>query len=290
MKGLSDISTADETITTGFKEIENLYMYNLSFIVALGDYFDMRFEMASKKFMPTEKELNPNTRFIRNRVIEHIRNNLVGYYRKNESCRFRISENEVLLKNLYEQIIRSEPYREYLESEDNLMEDVDYLRRLYKNRIAPNEMFRDMCKEKSLVWAADYNSVSYWVYERLKKFGTESNDIFMKDYSGDVEFGTKLFNKAYLHRREYRELVYERLENWEPERVALLDRIIMITAVAEFVHFPEIPIKVTLNEFIEISKVFCSQKTRIFVNGLLHKIAVDLTEQGVIKKSGRGLI
>jgi N utilization substance protein B len=289
MTGVSDISRADKAIEVGFREIENLYKHNLSFIVALGDYFNMRFEMASKKFMPTEKELNPNTRFIRNRVIEHIRNT-PDYHIEDERCKFRVSENEVILKNLYEQIIRSEPYREYLESEDNLEQDVDYMRRLYKNRIVPNEMFRDVCKERSLFWAADYNSVAYWVYERLKKFGTEADNLFMKDYSGDVEFGKKLFNKTYLNRAEYREMVYARLENWEPERVALLDRIIIITAVAEFIHFPEIPIKVTLNEFIEISKIFCSQKTRIFVNGLLHRIAVDLTEQGVIKKSGRGLI
>jgi N utilization substance protein B len=264
-------------------------MYNLSFIVALSDYFNMRFEIASKKFMPTEKDLNPNTRFIRNRVIEHIRNS-PSYQIKDDRYRFNIKENEVLLKNLYEQIIKSEPYQEYLESEDNLAEDVDYLRRLYKNRIVPNETFRDMCKAKSLFWAADYHSVAYWVYEQIKKFGTEKDNLFMKDYSGDLEFGKKLLDETIMHRKEYRELVYERLENWEPERVALLDRIIIITAIAELVHFPEIPIKVTLNEFIEISKVFCSQKTRIFVNGLLHKISVDLTEQGVIRKSGRGLI
>jgi N utilization substance protein B len=289
MKGISDIITADKAMTRGFKEIASLYLYNLSFIVALNDYFRMRFELASKKFVPTEKELNPNTRFIRNRIVEYIRNS--AKFQSAEECyKFNARENIALLKNLYEQIINSEPYKIYLETEDNLAEDVDYMRRLYKNRIVPNETFRDMCKERSLYWAADYNSVAYWVYEQIKGFGTERDNLFMKDYSGDLEFGIKLLNETLLHKDEYREVLYSRLENWEPDRVALLDRIIIITAVAELVHFPQIPIKVTLNEFIEISKIFCSEKTRIFVNGLLHKISVDLTEQGVIKKSGRGLI
>jgi N utilization substance protein B len=283
------IKLANKSIAVGFQEIRRLYVYNLSFIVALSDYFNERFQIGSKKFIPTEKELNPNTRFIRNRVIEYIRNSPT-FREVDERYKFNARENNVLLKNLYEQIVKSEPYQIYLESEDNLAEDVDYLRRLYKNRIVTNETFRDICEGKSLYWASDYHSVAYWVYEQIKKFGTEKNDLFMKDHSSDLEFGTKLFNETILHREEYKEMIYVRLENWEPERVALLDRIIIITAIAEFIHFPQIPIKVTLNEFIEISKVFCSERSRIFINGLLHKISVDLIEQGIIKKSGRGLI
>ncbi|MDR2556949.1 MAG: hypothetical protein LBC49_04470, partial [Bacteroidales bacterium] len=187
MKGIANIEIADKAMTAGFKEIANLYLYNLSFIVALRDYFNMRFEIASKKFIPTEKELNPNTRFIRNRVIEYIKNS-PKYQSISECYKFNSHENIVLLKNLYEQIIKSEPYQIYLESEDNLAEDVDYLRRLYKNRIVPNETFRDMCKERSLFWASDYSSVAYWVYEQIKGFGTERDNLFMKDYSGDLEF------------------------------------------------------------------------------------------------------
>jgi N utilization substance protein B len=287
--GITSIEVADKSVIAGFKEVENLYIYNLSFLVALSDYFNNRFEIASKKFIPTEKELNPNTRFIRNRVIEHIRNSPT-YKSINDCYKFNARENKTLLKNLYEQIVVSRPYQEYLESEDTLIQDVDYLRRLYKNKIVTNETFHDICEEHSLFWASDYCSVTYWVYEQIREFGVERYDIFMRDYSADLEFGIKLLNETLLHKNEYRDMIYARLKNWEPDRVALLDRIIIVTAIAEFIHFPQIPIRATLNEFIEISKNFCSEKAYIFVNGLLHRISVDLQEDGIIIKSGRGLI
>jgi N utilization substance protein B len=286
--GTPDVEAVERSVRLGFKKIEGLYLYQLSFFVALADYFAFRFEKGKKKLLPTEEDLNPDTRFIRNRVIEYIRNSDV--YKNSSSRKFNWRDNEALLKNLYDKIITSEPYQEYLLSEDNLAEDVDYLRRLYKNRIAENHTYRDLCEGRSIFWACDYNSVSYWIYEQIKGFGTERNDIFIEDYTEDLELSIKLCRETIIHRDEYRKIVYERFDDWEPERVAVIDRIILVTAVTEFIHCPSIPIKVTLNEFIEISKRFCSEKTHTFINGILHKVAVDLLEKGIIRKTGRGLI
>ncbi|MDR1739273.1 MAG: transcription antitermination protein NusB [Bacteroidales bacterium] len=287
--GITSIELADKTMDTGLKKTEELYLYHLSFLVALSEYFDNRFEIAKKKFLPTKEELNPNTRLVRNRVIEHIKNSDV-YKNMNDAYRFNWHENEILLSNIYNQIIQSDSYRSYLKSEDNLKEDVDYLCRLYKNKIVENDTFREICEESSIFWASDYYSISYWVYRAIKEFGTERQDLLIDNYDEDLKFSIKLINEAILHIDEYQKIVYSYLENWEPERVAIMDKIILITAVSELIHFPSIPVKVTLNEFIELSKYFCSENTRIFVNGVLHKISVQLSEQGIIKKTGRGLI
>ncbi len=288
LEGITSIELADKNISAGLKKNEDLYYYHLSFLVALSDYFENRFEIGKKKFLPTKEELNPNTRFVRNRVIEHIKNSEV-YKETDNAYKFNWHKNEALLSNVYNQIVNSNTYKKYLDSDDNLKEDVEYLSHLYK-KIAENDTFRDICEEQSIFWARDYYSVSYWVYKAIKGFGIEKEDFLISDYEDDLKFSKKLINETILHFDEYQQIVYSYLENWEPERVAIMDKIILITAVSELINFPSIPIKVTLNEFIELSKYFCSENTRIFVNGVLHKISVELSEQGVIKKTGRGLI
>ena len=294
--GVESGTVCEKNMLFHLQQIYELYVCHLSFLVGLSEYFHQRADLAEKQFIPAPDALKPIDLLERNEVIRQ----LVASPRfslPNEACRLDWRSQESLFKTLYDEILTSPFYKEYAEAPHSFENDRTFVQKLYKKKIVPNAVFRSLCDDKSITWAADYESVSYWVYTSIKKAETDDDSWIAenfarsgKDQSEEVAFGKQLLEKALLHGDEYEPLIAELTENWETERIAVMELIILKTAVTEFVHFPSIPLKVTLNEYIEISKRFCSEKSRIFVNGLLHKLSAELQSRQMIKKSGRGLI
>ncbi|MEG1717387.1 MAG: transcription antitermination factor NusB [Bacteroidales bacterium] len=292
--GSENAVTCENNMLAGLQKTYELYICQFSFIVALSEYFNEKFSIGKQKFVPSDSDLNPNTRFPDNLAILHIRNSPI-FQLKNESYKFNWESKKDILKSVYNDIIRSTIYEEYISSKETptFTADQDFLCKIFKKKIANNSAFHAFCEEQSIFWICDFDSVSHWVSLSIKGMKENESECLEPAFSKedeDIQFAKTLLQKTLLHDNEYQKLIFERLENWDADRVAMIELIILKAALTELINFPSIPIKVSLNEYIEVSKRFCSEKSRIFVNGLLNKLASDLTESKIIKKSGRGLI
>lgn len=296
--GSETYQASEKNMLHGIQKLHELYILHFSLLVALSDFAKKRSEDAKLKHIPSKEDLNPNTRFIENRLIEQIRRSPV-YIIKHNAYKCDWSQEESLLRKLLMEIQENSSYQKYIESEVNdYASDQEFLSKIYKKKIATNATLHTLCDDKSIYWASDYDSVCFWVLQSIKNMQEDDVDAISPSFAPtddygkneDIEYAKLLLQKTILHQEEYDKIIFDRLQNWDAERVALIELIILKTAIAEFINFPSIPIKVTLNEYIEVSKRFCSEKSRSFVNGLLNKIAIDLQEEKLIKKSGRGLI
>lgn len=176
---------------------------------------------------------------------------------------------------------------------DVFLRDKEYIKRLYKRKISTSSVMRSYCEDRSIFWEGDYESVIFWVYSTLNKLDLSQECCIDKGWNQDDEdvvFGRNLLEKTLLNQEEYKGYISVRLVNWKPERVGLMENVLLRTAVSELINFPSIPVKVTLNEYIELSKKFCSPETASFINGVLNNIVVDLKAAHKLKKSGRGLL
>ena len=150
-------------------------------------------------------------------------------------------------------------------------------------------------EEKYINWPVDKQSVDGMVLKTLRAFKEDAIDKvdilpITANWDDDEEFVTELFNKTILYADDYGQLIADKTQNWEVDRIALVDVILMKMAIAELIHFKSIPTKVSMNEYIDISKEFSTPKSKGFINGILDKILIELKEKGEIRKIGRGLM
>ncbi len=295
------VSTSDKTIASSENELHfsiqktyDLYHLLLILPVELSDYAEKIMEIRKSKNFPSHEELYPNTRFISNRLLSKLRNNkdLADYIQKNK---VNWSNNQELVKNIYHSMVESEVYKSYLENKEmdfngdrNFFEDF-YVEVLLKSEFVFNEF-----EELSIYWNDDLDFVVSMVLKTLKKFKEESNisehlSTLYKD-DEDKEFTIKLFRKTLAKSEENRKTIEAYTKNWDVERVATMDILIMELALTELTEFPSIPIKVSLNEYIELAKYYSTQRSSLFINGVLDRITKDFKDQGKIVKAGRGLL
>ncbi len=289
-----NIDEADKDLRHTFKRIYDLYHYILLLLVELNDYARRKAEIGKKKLNPTEEELNPNTKFLKNKLIEQLRENrqLNEYIQKNK---FSWHNHTELLKHLYEKLTKSEDYKKYLAKQGVAYED-DKLILLYLIEIImfESEMLYSTLEEISIYWIDNVDFVLLAVANTIDRmrigFDMNKRLLRMMKSHEDMEFAIKLLHTVILNHEEYIKIVEKNVINWDIDRIAIADRIIIYMAISELLNFPEIPIKVTLNEYIELAKTYgIPERSKVFVNGLLDKIVRDLNEQGRINKRGRGL-
>jgi len=295
--GGDDARVAEKNMVFGVHKLYELYIRLASVIVELNDFAKHRIEEGKHKHIQTEAEKKPNLRFAQNRVIEQIRNNPTFILKSNE---YKISwkQHEELIRNLYQTMLKSASYQAYMEdSESSYEKDKAFICGFLKRKISNNSNLYHYFEEQNLFWADDFDNVAFWLLKSLKnaESNQDQSEILLPEdkfiNAEDLDFAKKLYQQTVLHSNEYTPIIENYLTaDWELERTPLVDTLIMKMAIAEMCNFPSIPIKVTLNEYIEIIKQFSTEKSRIFVNGLLNKLSVDFVKQGKIKKSGRGLI
>lgn len=257
----------------------------------------------NKKFSDEKKSLANvlgekaivNTNFYDNRVIDKIRNNQTFQKLK---VRYKIhwDNNNDTLRDWYKGIIKKDDtYREYNKKENPDYADdwniVDYICRAI---LMKNEVFSGFFEDVDLDWQDNKMIVKSLVQKTIKSVKEEEAELQIADISynweDDSAYVQELFEKTVEQNDYIESLLRERLQNWDIERVALTDKVLLKLAVAEMLYFPSIPTKVTINEFIEISKVFSTPKSKSFLNGILDNLSIDLKEKGIIRKSGRGLL
>ncbi len=297
-----DIAKGEKQLLTSTDKLYELYIYQLSFLVKFVDYTRNRMEEAKKKFYPTEEDLNPNTRLVDNHFILQIEENK-DFLRWRNKLKINWSDEESLFHKLLLDIKNGEDYNEMIRREKTgYKDDKDLISLLVTNYIPEFETLRNLYEDRSIYWSdEDFDISVFMVIKTINMYkenwGAEHPlpSLFKEDDDGDTEdddrqYMIKLFRYCVLRSEENGALIREQAENWELERIALMDIIIMKMALTELMIFPSIPIKVTINEYIEISKSYSSIKSKLFINGILDKLVVKLKTEGKVRKTGRGLM
>lgn len=294
------LMASEKKLVNNIESIYDLYIYLISAVLETGDFARNVMEDARQKFLPTEAEKNPNTRFIENRLLQQLDSN--RDVRKHiERLKISWADEQDIFRRIFFAFRESDAYKQYMDAPSSgYKQDKEILVHLFTNYILASDAFVSLFEEKNIYWADDLDTAVMMVIKTIKKWNTQMDEfqqlpplIVTPDEEGEDlinQFVLKLFRKTIINNEEFEKLIAERAQNWELERIALLDVILIKMALTEFIEFPSIPIKVTINEYIEMSKEYSTPRSRQFINGLLDKMSVDLKTEGKIKKMGRGLL
>lgn len=294
------LDLGERELVKSLDKLYEIYIYQLSLLVEINSYAQKRIEENKQKFYPSAEEENPNTRFADNRFIQKLLSNN-NLNRKIEEFKINWVDEGEMIRKLYVKIRESEDYKTYMESDKNTFEDdKNILSKIIKKFISKDEILQFYYEEKSIYWSDDFYTANLLVLKTLKSFPEDSDEQTplpslltgskFEENNEDRSFLVQLYRKVILRSDYYYELMEDKVKNWEMDRLAVMDILIIKMALAELLEFPSIPIKVTLNEYIELAKYYSTPKSKLFVNGILDKLIVDLKEQKKIKKTGRGLM
>ena len=289
-----NLSQAETELLFSIGKTYDLYHYILLLILEIADIASEKIDMALQKKMPSTDDLYPNRRFVENAVVIQLKNNtaLRKYLAENK---LSWANNRDIPRTMYNSMISWDPFLDYMKSDErSYILDKKIIIKLVTEFFILSEDLIASFEEQSIYWNDDMDYVSAMVEKTLKKFkaGTDENNPLMPLYKNeeDKEFVKTLFRKAVMRSKECSELIDRNTTNLEVERIALMDILVMQLAITEIIEFPEIPVKVTLNEYIEIAKYYCTSKSSTFVNGILDKVVREIINNGMFRKAGRCLV
>jgi len=294
-------SSPDQTINLAEKELffsinksYDLYHLLLQLLVDIRKYAQFRIEQNLNKKIPSQQDLNPNLKFVDNEILIKISENeaLAKYL---EKSKLSWINNPELIKKLYTELVESEAYCDYMKHETkSISEDRNLIEYFLTDIVANSDDLYGILEEQSIYWNDDVEYVVSMIIKTLRKIKNSTNSSMSllplyKDEE-DLEFTKTLFRKSVLNSKEYRDIIKKHLRNWDLDRIAFIDVLIMEMALCEFINFPSIPSKVSLNEYIDLARFYSTEKSRTFINGILDKILKSLKDEGKISKTGRGLV
>ncbi len=276
-----------------FKSLDKIYELYLSILALVNDLHHVSMVMVDEsrnKRLPNEADLNPNLKFVNNSLLVSLSNN-AELKKQIEKRKISWQNDFDVVRKLFNEIKNGELYKTYQESgNNNIEEDRNFIVSLITEHLSENEVLISLFEEKNIHWADDtfvaFNSA-------IRSFESFEGDFIMqpllKDEKDDLEFMSVLFKKTIIYKDQFEELIDKHTKNWDIERIANMDMLLMEMALAEILYLPNVPIKASLNEYIDISKEYSTPNSKTFVNGVLDKIIADLKEQNKINKTGRGL-
>lgn len=280
---------ARDELQQSFEKSYELYNYLLKLIIDVTDLQDRYLDEAKHKFLPSHEDLNPNPKFVDNELVEALRNNeQLQQYIKEHKLTWR--DNELFLKLMLNKIQNSSIYQEYMEnSVSDLDSDCNLWRQLFKRLLIDDDDLLEELENQSVYWSSDdLDFMGQFVIKTIRRINDGEPNPIMPMYKDeeDSEFGDQLFATA-ISQQELNEATinhYIDTRNWDVERIALLDKAIMLVALAEVRSFEKIPTTVTLNEYIEIAKLYSAGSSPAFINGVLNAVIRDMKNQKVIMK------
>lgn len=289
-----DLNLSEKELFFSINKAYELYHFILLLLLEIVDYAESRIELARNKKVPSSSDLNPNTSFIDNRFIAQLRTNS-GLKSFVENNKISWVQHPEFIKEIFNLILEDQDYIEYM-----ALESTDYAsdKKIFVNIctdiLLPNESLSQLLEEKSIYWNDDLDFVISMLVKTIKKFkATDGEDrelLPLYKNEEDRDYVRMLFRKAIVNRELSLQLIEEKASNWDLERIAFMDVVIMQLAITELIEFSSIPTKVTLNEFLEITKYYSTEKSNSFINGVLDKIMQKLKADKKINKMGRGLI
>ena len=288
-----DIIKEEKFLKYSIKKMFDLYVLSLQILVEVQKHAEQKLEISKKKHLATKEDLSPNTKFVNNRLIKKIAESVsIALHLEAQKLYNWTLDNEYI-KIVWEQLQNSDLYKRYLNTIENSYKvDRGFVIDFYKEIIAPNEKLAEYFEDVNITWVDDIPFVNTWVVRILNKQNTNGPFMLGSLYKNrdDEEFVSELFKKIILNHHTFEEDIKKYIPNWESDRIAEIDMILIKLGICEFLNFPSIPTRVTINEYIEIAKDYSTQKSSYFVNGVLDKLSKEYTQSKRLVKVGRGLL
>lgn len=276
-----------------FKSLDKIFELYLSILGLISDIHHVALVMMDEnknKRLPNSADLDPNLKFVKNSLLVSISENKEL---KSQLEKRKISwQNDFdVVRKLFVEIRNGDSYKAYMASESvNVVEDRDFVISMITEHLSENEVLISLFEEKNIHWADDTFVAFNSVIRNFEEFNGEFKlSPLLKDEKDDMEFMSQLFKKTIIYREQFSELIGRHTQNWEVERIANMDMLLMEMALAEIMYIPNVPVKASLNEYIDISKEYSTPNSKVFVNGVLDKIIAELKRDNKISKTGRGL-
>ncbi|HZH69824.1 MAG TPA: transcription antitermination factor NusB [Flavobacteriaceae bacterium] len=290
----ANLQKQEKFLIYSMEQMHDLFLLMLDIMVQVQNHAESFMLKSQKKFLATETDKKPNRKFVENRVLKQISDNKVLGDLKEQRNLTNWSEDNEYVHLLFKTLRESEMYHNYLSSQENsYQEDKAFVISFFKEIVAPNEKLYDYLEDKKLTWLDDFPIVNTAIVKSLEVLtpSLEDRKFIKKLYKNedDKEFAIQLFRKTVLNNEKLEEEISGKTPNWDRERIAELDLIMIKMGLIEFMHFPSIPVKVTINEYLEIAKEYSTPKSSIFINGILDKKVKDYTTTNKLNKIGRGL-
>lgn len=293
--GSDQLEKEEKFLLYSVENMLDLYLLMLSAVIEIRQKEQEYQEKARTKHLATAEEKNPNPKFIHNAVFNMLAENqsllqAIDYRKINN---WKLNDDYILL--LLDHIKQSDLYAAYMKNRINKFEeDRDFALNLFTDLIASNEKLYDYLEDFKLTWADDIPVVNTQIIKQLKAIKSDKDATFQvpklyKD-EDDRAFAIDLFRKTVLNEKDFVKFYENKTPNWDTERIAEIDTIILKMAIAEFLKFPSIPVKVTINEYLEIAKEYSTPKSSIFINGILDNLVKEFQTDGKLNKTGRGLM
>jgi len=290
-----EVKQHEKNLLQSVEKVYEMYIWMLSLIAEVTDYAEIDAEERSHKHLPTADDLKPNLKILNNRFIESLKQNS-EYQAAVKKYKISWSFDPELAKSLFIILKNSPEYVEYLKkTDDNLHSDKDLVKFVFKKVILKSMLAEQVFEDKFIFWPVDKDVLQALIAKTFKNFSSDNYKLnklaeVTGNWEEDREFIVELFQQSIRHDKEYQDMIGKKTQNWEPDRIAMMDTLLMKMAIAEFINFTSIPVKVTINEYLEISKEFSTPKSNSFINGILDKILYELKADNTIRKVGRGLI
>jgi len=287
------VKAESELMLTINKSLE-LYYYILLLIIEIADVAEERINFSINKKIKSDDDLNPNRRFVENKLIHQLRNNeSLKKYRETSGISWAV--NKGLPKTLFSSLQKWDKYINYMNDEKSgYSEDKKIIIRIVTDFFPESDELLSALEEMSIYWNDDLENITAMVEKTLRRFkknsGTDVPLMPLFKNEEDEYFVRHLFRSVIVNSKLALDLIERNTTNWEVERIALMDVLVMQLAITEIIEFEEIPVKVTLNEYIEIAKYYCTEKSSTFINGILDKIVREMREKNLYRKTGKGLL
>ncbi len=278
------------------EKINDLHHQILSLFIEILHQARLQIDRNKQKRLPTHEDLHPNLAFVQNPILLAIESNRLLKI-SCETKKINWMNEQELMRKLYKTFEETTSYKEYMDypEKHSFQDDRAIVLSFFEEIIVPSEIIEQNIEDKSIFWHDDLLFVYTKIYQSIEKWteaSTERDLVFTEVFKDedDKEFLLTLYRRTIENLHDYEELIQKKADNWEFDRIALIDRILILLGITEIIHFPSIPIKVSLNEYIDLAKEYSTDKSNVFINGLLDKIVADLTKSGKISKTGRGLM
>lgn len=289
-----DLDKQEKFLLFSMGQMQDLYAVLLQLLIAIGNHAEKYQARVQNKMLASESEKNPSRNFIDNRLLDQLKSDqdLQAIIKNKKLNLWELDDEYVVL--LFNQLRQLDWYQQYLDLPKTDFEaDRALLVRMFKEVVAPNDKLYDYLEDKQLTWIDDYPIVNTALVKRLSKWsdGRGRTDVGQSVYKNeeDREFALSLLRKVFLNDGKLTTAIDAKTPNWDQDRIADIDMIILKMGIAEFDYFPSIPVKVTINEYLEIAKEYSTPKSSLFVNGILDKIVKEYQASGNLNKIGRGL-
>lgn len=287
-----DITGFEKSLLQNVARVNEAYLTVLSLTIEVAKYAEIDAQERASKYIPSEEDLNASTRIASNKLI-HLLETFPTFIDDTKKLKIDFVNDQEIVRSIFKDLIATPEYKAYCVEEEHAMAAERDILIFFAKKVLPQSvLFEQMMEDKFINWPIDKDSVMSMLLKTLKEFGESKQKLapISANWLDDRDFMLDLFKLTIRNNGEYQDYISSKTKNWDPERIAFMDTILMKMAICELLNFKEIPVKVTINEYIDLSKEFSTPKSKVFINGILDKILVDLKAQNKIVKTGRGLV